>query len=99
MSEVKKMDVVINGIGIPLKIKPEEEAIVKRLATEINSKLIELRKQFDISEKDRVYSMLLLSYAMELDRLKRKYADIEADNQDISARLDAITKQIVDALK
>lgn len=72
MSEenLKRLIVTISGRNFPVRIKPEEEAIVKKVEKEVNEKINEYQISYQGKDIQDYMSLALLSYAFDLQKAK-----------------------------
>lgn len=80
-----------------LKVRPEEEENVRKAARTIAEKIKELQNQFSGSDKQDYLAMLLLTTMVEQPGANRLTS--ESVNTEVDSVLDAINKQLQDALQ
>ncbi|HXH18572.1 MAG TPA: cell division protein ZapA [Chitinophagales bacterium] len=66
------INLLIAGRSYPLKIKPEEEEIVRRAAKRVNEKIHELQEQYAAKDKQDYLAMVALMNEVEVQSGKEK---------------------------
>lgn len=93
--ELKKIVAVVDGKKFPLKIESESEASVTEAIKELNSRINQYRLKFTNKPTDDILTMVLLTYAVDL---QKAHADDTIASSDFSAKLDEIDKVLDAAL-
>lgn len=72
MSEenLKRIIVTVAGRNFPVKVKDENEHIVRTIEKEVNQKINELQVTYSGKDIQDYMSLAILSYASELQRVK-----------------------------
>ena len=72
MSEenLKRINITIAGRRFPVKVKPEEEAILKEIEKKVNDKVNEFQISYKGRDMQDYLSLILISYAFELHKAK-----------------------------
>ncbi len=73
MSEIS-VKIGIAGRTYPLKINADEERNVKNAEATVNSLIDRLEKNYQITDKQDLFSMCLIQLATELEKLKTEQA-------------------------
>lgn len=94
MSEkTEKINVIISGRNFPLKVPPEEVQQIQDVVAEINRKVLEFQNTYKTQDLRECLSMVLLTYAVDLNKLKLGHvSDEDADTPELS-RLDQLLDQ------
>lgn len=74
MLTLKELSIKVNIADryYPLKVKPEQEEIVRQAAKLINDKLKALQQEFDVRDKQDMLSMTVLELATQLITLQSR---------------------------
>jgi Cell division protein ZapA len=91
---MQSINVTVAGRVFPLKIKPEEEAAVRETVLEINELVIKFQQMYVRRDKYDCLAMALLTYAVELHRLKTN--SVAADIADRIDRIDMFLTKLLD---
>lgn len=94
MSEEKqKINVTISGRTFPLKVSPNEVQQIQDIVAEINKKVSEFQHTYKSQDVRECLSMVLLTYAVDLNKHKSGHVSDEGLNQPELARLDDLLDQ------
>ncbi len=96
-SKLLNIHVTICDRPYRLKVRPEEEENVRKAARTIAEKIKELQNQFTGSDKQDYLAMLLLTTLVEQPGAQTEPAS--TSNADMDSTLDALNKQIAEALQ
>jgi len=69
-TEEIKIKVKLLNKYFPLTIKRSEEAVIRKAATEVNSKFIENAKQYPDMESNDLLAMVAFNFALEWEKRK-----------------------------
>lgn len=64
------LTVTLGGRPYPLRVLPEDEEPIRRIAKELNDKLTDFQETYPGRDKQDCLSMLLLIYAVDLYKVK-----------------------------
>lgn len=68
--QLKRIIVTISGRTYPVKVKPEEEALLRRIEKEVNDKINDLQLSYQGKDVQDYMSLAILSYAFDLNKAK-----------------------------
>ncbi len=80
-SEFININLIIADRPYPLKVKPEEEEMVKNAAQQINQKVNELKNLYTAKDKQDFLAMSALTFAVEAAHLKNKTSSSDTQVQ------------------
>lgn len=80
-SELININLIIADRPYPLKVKPEEEEMVKNAAKQINQKVNDLKDVYAAKDKQDFLAMSALTYAVEAAHLKNKSSHFDLQSQ------------------
>lgn len=94
MSEkMEKINVIISGKSIPLKVPAAEVQQIQDIVTEINRKVTEFQNTYTTKDIRECLSMVLLTYAVDLNKYKSGHAsDADLPSSELN-RLDHLLDQ------
>jgi cell division protein ZapA len=72
MSELININLIIADRPYPLKVKPEEEELVRNVAKQINEKVKELQSLYSAKDKQDFLAMSALMASVEAANLKKQ---------------------------
>jgi cell division protein ZapA len=78
MSELININVIIADRPYPLKVRPDEEELVRSVARQINEKVRELQNLYSAKDKQDFLAMSALMNAVEIANLKKQIQDSES---------------------
>ena len=78
--ETKQITVTIANRPYPLKIKAEDERIIRKIAHEINEKINRFQLSYTNKDKQDCLAMVILTYAIDLQKNKQLLASTQ-DNE------------------
>lgn len=94
-SNQKKIKVVIAGRSFPVKVTADEEASVRNIEREVNTKIQDFQRKYPDKDKLDHILMVLLTQSFELERIRANSPDAEA----IHTQLDTLESAIDEAQK
>ena len=71
------LTVTLGGRPYPLRVVPEDEEPIRRIAKELNDKLTDFQETYPGRDKQDCLAMLLLIYAVDLYKVKDGGAEID----------------------
>ena len=94
MSEQKeKIKVIIAGRSIPLRVPAEEVQQIQHIVAEINRKVLEFQNTYQSKDIRECLSMVLLTYAVDLNKLKSGHmSDVDLFSPELT-RIDQLLDQ------
>jgi cell division protein ZapA len=78
MSELININLIIADRPYPLKVKPDEEELVRTVAKQINEKVKELQNLYSAKDKQDFLAMSALMSAVEAANLKKNTHDSDS---------------------
>lgn len=81
MDESVNITVLIAGRPYPLSVKSREEQLIRKTVKEINEKINEFQLTYKQRDKQDCLSMALLTYAVDLAKLRIAFAQQGADEK------------------
>ena len=94
MNESMNITVLIGGRPYSLSIKTREEQLIRKAVKDINDKVNEFQTTYKQRDKQDCLAMTLLTYAVDLSKLRLAYAQQGADE-----KIDELNTLLDDALK
>lgn len=94
-TELININLLIAGRSYPLKIKPEEEEIVRRAARRVNEKVQEFQEQYSAKDKQDYLAMCALMSEVELLANKEKVMITDPTFFDKLREIDALLSDTV----
>ena len=91
--ELKKIKVMVDGRPFPLRVEEEREPEIKMAVKELNNRITQYQLKFKGKPKEEILSMVLLTYAVDLQEAHGQDSD---DTTAFQAKLDEID-QLLDA--
>lgn len=91
--ELKKIVASVNGRKFPLKVELGDEAAVLEAVKELNSRINQYQLKFTNKPKEEILTMVLLTYAVDLQKALKDGTSISSD---FIAKLDEID-EVLDA--
>ncbi len=92
----KQLTVTIAGRPYPLKIKANDEPVIRRIVKEVNDKVNRFQLAYPNREKQDCLAMALLAYAVDLH--KTPSPPETASTPELSAKLSRIQSLLDEAL-
>jgi cell division protein ZapA len=92
-SELININLIIADRPYPLKVKPEEEELVRNAAKQINQKVKELQDLYAAKDKQDFLAMSALTYAVEVANLKKQN---QSSGQSIEQKINDIAQLLQD---
>lgn len=93
-SESLNITVLIAGRPFSLSVKAREEHLIRKAVKEINDKVNEFQSTYKNRDKQDCLSMALLTYAVDLSKLRIAYAQ-----QGAAEKVDELNELLDHALK
>ena len=94
-TELININLLISGRSYPLKIKPDEEEIVRRAAKRVNEKVQEFQEQYAAKDKQDYLAMAALMSEIELQANKEKVTISDSTFFDKLREIDAMLTDTV----
>ena len=85
------INVIVADRTYPMKVKPEEEEMVRNAAKEVNEKIKEFQVQYGTNDKQDFLAMTALMYSVDLHSKEEQTQ--EGDSQ-LSQKLDQLDKTL-----
>jgi len=82
---IKNIKIVLGGRSLPLKIEAHKEESVLQVVKDLNTKINKFQLDFAKASKEDILSMLLLTYAVDLN-------DLSSGKSELSIFNDALTE-------
>ena len=96
--EFLSLTVTLAGRPYPLRIVPEDEESIRRIAKELNDKLTSFQETYSGRDKQDCLAMLLLIYAVDLYKVKDGGAALDPQvDQSLSQLESTLTKALTNA--
>lgn len=92
----KQLTVTIAGRPYPLKIKANDEPVIRRIVKEVNEKVNKFQLTYPNREKQDCLAMALLAYAVDLHKATSQQ---HASSPDLSEKLSRIQSLLDEALR
>jgi cell division protein ZapA len=96
MSDTVSLTVIIADRPYPIKVKPEEEAMVQQAAKVLNTKISEYQRQFQAKDKQ---DYLAMSALMNMVEMLKKAGPGEQELTSLTGKLDKVNAIVAEALK
>lgn len=93
----KKITITIAGRPYPLKIKATDEAVIRKIAREVNEKINYFQLSYPNRDKQDCLAMALLAYAVDLYKAKLR-SDVQP-SQELSVKLSGIENLLDQVLR
>lgn len=92
--EYKNITITLAGRPYPLKIKDADEDSIKRIVKGLNEQINNFQLSYNGKDKQDCLSMVLLTVAVELHKLKKQASIKEAEDKlnDLEGYLDTLLK-------
>ncbi len=87
MDNIKNITILIAGRPYPLKIKENDEHVVRKIAKELNEMVNRFQLKYANKDKQDCLAMALLTYAVDLQKAKK-----EVTSQEVDDKLDSLDK-------
>ncbi len=94
MTDYISINVVIAGRPFKLRVRPEEEEMVRKAVKDINDKVLEYHQEFPSKDKQDFLSMLLLQQKVEA----LKSSGLKAQNEEWAEKFDVLDKLLTENL-
>lgn len=91
MSEKIKVKISIADRVYPLKVYPEEEQSIRRIAESIDKLIKDFEKNYAVRDKQDVLAMCTLQFASQLDKLDN---NTKFENEEAVEKLNALNALI-----
>ena len=94
-AESLSLTVTLAGRPYPLRVLPEDEEPIRRIAKELNDKVADFQQAYQGKDKQDCLAMLLLIYAVDLFKVKdgNSATDVQLDRT-----IRQLERQLTDAL-
>lgn len=96
--DTKKINLVIGGRPYSLEIQVKDETIIQSIAKEINDKIDSFQVMYPKREQKDCMALSLLSYAVELHKLKRNPGAPDQQQKDALSAFLTHTESLLDAI-
>jgi cell division protein ZapA len=94
MQEMIPINIVIGDRSYRIKANPSDEEVVRKTVKTINEKIIEFKTQFAGKDMQDYIAMVLVWFATQISAVQAS----DTVNPELNQRLDAIEKQLDQAL-
>lgn len=94
MADKKSLSIKLGGRVYPLKVDEVEEKSILAIVDELNEKIESFGKMYVKNDKQDYLSMLLLTYAVDLNNLKENKVDNKEISNDWEKSLVDLEKQV-----
>ena len=84
-NNIKSIKIVLGGRSFPLKVEEHKEKAVLQVVKNLNTKINKFQLDYTKASKEDILSMVLLTYAMDLD-------EATTGESDLSVFQDALTE-------
>ncbi len=91
--EKKKINVTISGRSFPLKVSADEVQQIQNIVAEINRKVLEFQNTYKSKDLRECLSMVLLTYAVDLNKFKSGQVSDDGLTSPELTRLDELLDQ------
>jgi len=91
--EKKKINVTISGRTFPLKVSLDEVQQIQNIVTEINRKVLEFQNTYKSKDIRECLSMVLLTYAVDLNKYQSGHMSDDGVSAPELTRLDELLDQ------
>ncbi len=92
----KQLTVTIAGRPYPLKIKVNDEPVIRRIVKEVNEKVNKFQLAYPNREKQDCLAMALLAYAVDLHKTSSQPASSSPELSDKLSRIQALLDEALD---
>jgi cell division protein ZapA (FtsZ GTPase activity inhibitor) len=75
---------MLAGRSFPLKVEAHKEAAIQKVVKDLNTKINKFQIDYTSANKEDILSMVLLTYAVELQELSSGQSDLSAFNDDLT---------------
>jgi cell division protein ZapA (FtsZ GTPase activity inhibitor) len=94
--ETKHITVTIANRPYPLKIKAEDEGIIRKIAKEVNEKINRFQLSYTNKDKQDCMAMVVLTYAIDLQKTKQLLSSTQdTELSERLAQLDTFLRQLL----
>jgi cell division protein ZapA (FtsZ GTPase activity inhibitor) len=83
-NNIKNIKVMLAGRSFPLKVEAHKEAAIQKVVKDLNTKINKFQIDYTSANKEDILSMVLLTYAVELQELSSGQSDLSAFNDDLT---------------
>ena len=94
-TELININLLIAGRSYPLKIRPDEEEVVRRAAKRLNEKVLEFQQQYAAKDKQDYLAMCALMNEVEILSGQEKVTINDPDFFDKLREIDALLTETV----
>ena len=95
MSEKVKVKISIADRVYPLYINPEEEAGIRKIATKIESLILDFEKKYAVKDKQDVLAMCTLQFASQLEKSNTESESLNDSVFDKLNELNTLINQVI----
>ncbi len=97
--DTKSITVLIAGRPYPLKIKAEDEPVIRKIVKEVNEKINRFQLAYTNKDKQDCLSMTVLTYAVDLHKATLQQS-VQVENPEIAlsdklSQLDALLDKLL----
>lgn len=85
------INIIVADRTYPMKVKPDEEEIVRNAAKQVNEKVKEFQVQYGTNDRQDFLAMTALTYAVDLHKNEVK---AQQGNSQLSSKLDQLDKTL-----
>ncbi|HZH68282.1 MAG TPA: cell division protein ZapA [Chitinophagales bacterium] len=96
MDDYLSINITLVGRPFKLKVKPEEEEMVRLAANEINEKVLEYQQSFPSKDKQDFLTMMVLQLKVDLLRVEGAKSQTEEWSEKLDALDALLTKNLID---
>ena len=84
-NNIKNIKVMLAGRNFPLKVEAHKEEAIQQVVKDLNTKINKFQLDYTKANKEDILSMVLLTYAVELQELSTDgQSDLSTFNDDLT---------------
>ena len=83
-NNIKNIKVILAGRTFPLKVEAQKEAAIQQVVKDLNTKINKFQLDYSKANKEDILSMVLLTYAVELQEHSIGESDLAVFNDDLT---------------
>jgi cell division protein ZapA (FtsZ GTPase activity inhibitor) len=91
----KQLTVTIAGRPYPLKIKANDEAVIRQIVKEVNEKVNKFQLTYANREKQDCLAMALLAYAVDLHKATSQTTASSPEISDRLSRIESLLDEVM----
>lgn len=91
----KQLTVTIAGRPYPLKIKANDEPVIRQIVKEVNEKVNKFQLTYANREKQDCLAMALLAYAVDLHKASSQATTASPDLSDKISRIESLLDKVM----